>query len=90
MKLLLAILTVIVLSGCARTTIQTPIGMYTSTRDSELDELHIEIIETPDGKTTIVDVNGASGRASSVIDSQTEFFRTMMEAAFAAGRAAGG
>ena len=79
----------ILLSGCATTTIETPIGTYTSSRDSQLDELRIEIIETPDGgKTTIVEVGGASGRASSVIDSQTDFLRALFEAGFAAGRKA--
>lgn len=78
------------LSGCATTTIDTPIGRYTSSRDSQLDELRIEIIETPDGgKTTIVEVGGASGQASTVIDSQTELIRAIVEA-FAAGLKAGG
>ncbi len=88
MKKSLIILTsicVLLLSGCATTTIETPIGKYTSNRDAELDHLRIEIIETPDGKTTIVEVGGASGQASSVIDAQTEFLRAVIEAAFTAG-----
>lgn len=86
-RITLAILTlVLLLGGCATTTIETPIGTYTSSRDSELDDLRIEIIETPDGgKTTIVEIGGASGQASSVIDSQTELWRAMIKAAFAAG-----
>lgn len=72
--------------GCASTTIETPIGSYTSTRDSMLDELYIEITKAPDGtETTVVQVNGAIGLASPVIDAQTEMFRAIVEAAFAAG-----
>ena len=72
--------------GCASTTIETPIGTYTSTRDSMLDELYIEITKSPDGtETTIVQVNGAKGLASPVIDAQNEMFRAIIEAAFAAG-----
>ena len=83
---------ILALGGCATTTIETPIGTYTSNRDSQLDELRIEIIETPEGgKTTIVEVGGASGRASSVIEAQTDLLRAAIEAAFAAGlRAAPG
>ena len=81
----------LVLSGCATTTIDTPIGRYTSSRDSDLSDLRIEIVETSDGhKTTIVEVGGASGQASSVIDAQTELLRAMIEAVFAAGLKAGG
>ena len=88
--ILLAIATT--LAGCAATTIETPIGTYTSTRDSMLDELYIEISKAPDGtETTIVQVNGAKGSASPVIGSQTDFLRALFEAAFAAGlRAAPG
>ena len=76
----------VVLIGCASTSIETPIGTYTSSRDSELDELYIEISKSPDGtETTIVQVNGAKGSASSVIDSQTELLRVLIEAAFSAG-----
>ena len=80
------VIAVALLSGCATTTIETPIGTYTSTRDSQLDKLRIEIVETPDGgKTTIVEVGEASGQASPVIDAQTEFLHALFEAAFAAG-----
>lgn len=76
----------ILLCGCASTTIETPIGTYTSTRDSMLDELYIEITKTLDGtETTIVQVNGAKGSASSVIDAQTNLLRAAIEAGFAAG-----
>ena len=91
-KVVLAAIAITGLTGCASTTIETPIGTYTSTRDSQLDELRIEIIETPDGgKTTIVEVGGASGQSSPVIDSQTQLLRAMIDAAFSAGlKAAGG
>ncbi len=92
-KCLLAAIAILGLIGCAPiTTIETPIGTYTSTRDSMLDELHIEITKALDGtETTVVHVNGASGQSSPVIDSQTELLRAMIEAAFSAGlKAAGG
>lgn len=81
-----AVVLLLMLCGCASTTIETPIGTYTSTRDSQLDELYIEITKLPDGtETTIVQVNGAKGSASSVINSQTELLRALIEAAFSAG-----
>lgn len=83
---LMMVALVLVLIGCASTTIETPIGRYTSTRDSQLDELYIEITKSPDGtETTIVQVNGAKGSASSAIDAQTELLRVLIEAAFSAG-----
>ena len=76
----------LVAAGCATTTIDTPIGRYTSSRDSDLADLRIEIIETPDGgKKTIVELGAASGQASPVIEAQTELLRALVEAAFAAG-----
>ena len=84
-------MTVFLLSGCASTTIDTPIGTYHSTRDSMLDELYIEITKAPDGtETTIVQVNGARGSASSVINAQTDLLQALIEASFAAGRKTAG
>jgi len=81
-----AILSFILLSGCASTTIETPIGRYTSTRDSQLDELLIVIDRQPDGgEHTEVLVGGAAGRSSSVIDAQTDMLRAFFEAAYSLG-----
>ena len=73
-------------TGCASTTIETPIGRYTSTRDSQLDELTIVIDKQPDGgEHTEVRVGGAAGDASTVIDAQTEMLRAFFEAAYMTG-----
>ena len=84
---LILIATLITLAGCATTKIETPFGMaYESNRDSQLDKLYYEHTVAPDGtETTIWEVNGARGKASSVIDAQTDFLRAAVEAAFAAG-----
>ncbi len=80
---------IIMLGGCAFTSIETPIGKYISTRDSSLDSLEIQIIEHADGrKETIVKVGGASGQASPVVQAQAEVLRAAMEAVFALGKAA--
>ena len=92
----IAIITLVVVvtcGGCASTTITTPSGVvYSSNRDSQLDELYYEKTIAPDGtETTILQINGAKGSASPVIGSQTDFLRALFEAAFAAGlRAAPG
>ena len=73
-------------AGCASTTIDTPIGSYTSTRDSQLDELRIVIDKQPGGgEHTEVLVGGAAGTASTVIDSQTRMLRAFFEAAYLTG-----
>jgi hypothetical protein len=76
-------------AGCAYTEIEkSPDGSfrYVSTRDSSIEELHVARLA--DGSLEL-DVNGAAGRASPVIDAQTEFIRAMLEAAFAAAARAG-
>lgn len=68
--LALAVLFMIfILTACARTRLETPLGTYESTRDSNLEALEIHITKLPDGsEETIVRVGGASGTASSVND----------------------
>ncbi len=86
--LILGASAVCLLSGCTSTRLETPLGTYYSTRDSALESLVIEIIETPDGgKTTRVVVGGARGDASPVIQAQTDLVRAAMEAAFELGKA---
>lgn len=82
-KLPLAItFAVFALFGCAQTSIETPIGVYKSTKDAMLDELHIEITETAAGdKQTTVIVNGANGNASKVIEAQSAIVGAAIQAA---------
>lgn len=75
----------LIFAGCASTTIDTPIFTYRSNRDSDFRDVKIEIVETPDGKTTTIEIGAASGQASPVIDAQTEMLRIAIEAAFRAG-----
>lgn len=77
---------VLLLGGCATTTIETPIGRYTSSRNSAVDHLYIKITKLPDGtEVTEVIVGGASGDASTVIDAQAAMLRAAILAAFEAG-----
>jgi len=88
-RLLLFICVVFSTAGCAYTEIEkSPDGSfrYISTRDSSIEELHVTRLA--DGSLEL-DVNGAAGRASPVIDAQTEFIRALLEAAFAAAARAG-
>lgn len=81
-----AICFVAAFSGCASTTLHTPIGDYTSTKDTQLDHLIITIEDTPDGgKRTHVEVNGATGSASPVIAAQGQIIQAAIEAGMAAG-----
>lgn len=55
---------------------------YVSTRDSALDSLRL----MRDGEGAFeLEINGASGQASSVIDAQASFLRALADAAFEAG-----
>lgn len=82
---LVLLLTLVIPTGCAYTTIEKhPDGgfRYTSTRDSSLEELHLT--RMADGSVEL-DVNGASGKVSSVIDSQADLLRVLMQAMYEAG-----
>lgn len=73
-------------SGCASTTLHTPIGDYTSTKDTQLDHLIITIEKHADGsETTHVEVGGAGGQASTVIAAQGAIIQAAIEAGMAAG-----
>lgn len=74
------------LGGCASTTLHTPIGDYTSTKDTQLDHLIITIEKHADGsETTHVEVGGAGGQASTVIAAQGAIIQAAIEAGMAAG-----
>jgi hypothetical protein len=64
----------ILLLGCAMTTIEIPLpdgrrAYYSSTRDSDISGLHIEMLA--DG-TVKIDLEGASGQASPVVQAYGE------------------
>ncbi len=77
----------LLLGGCASTTITTPSGVvYRSSKDMQADEVYYEHTIALDGtETRIFQLNGAKGTASTVIDSQTKMLRAAIQAAFAAG-----
>ena len=79
--------------GCATTTIRTPVGTYSSDRDSTLEGLEIEVIEIhADGtkKKTSIKVGKASGTASSVIDAQAALLSVGIQAGIELSKRAAG
>ncbi len=71
--------------GCAYTHVERSADgsfSYTSTRDSSVGGLRVT--RGPNGALEL-ELNGAEGRASSVIDSQAAFLQALIDAAFAAG-----
>ncbi|MGI9014985.1 MAG: hypothetical protein ACR2GY_12150 [Phycisphaerales bacterium] len=79
------VFTSLLCTSCAQTTIErTPDGSfrYYSTRDSQLDAL--TLARDADGAIELT-VNGASGSASPVIQSQAALLEALLEAAFTAG-----
>ena len=79
-----------ILGGCvAVTELETPLGTYRSTRDSDLQNLRISIVKGPDGtETTEVEVGSAGGLASPVYEAQANLWNAVINAAFEAGKAA--
>lgn len=64
------VLLLLALPGCASTTIEFPVGggqmaRYTSTRDTDVGGLRVEI-HSPDGASTVLVLDSASGQASTV------------------------
>lgn len=65
---------VLLLGGCAQTTLKSPLFEYGSTKDIYFDSVDITVVEEGEGptwkKTTEIHVRGGKGQASSVIDAQ--------------------
>ena len=77
MRLLIVLMLIVGLSGCAVTRISTPVGTYTSFKDASLEGLKITRIDPTTGESLQIEVIGATGTASTPAQVQGDTIQSL-------------